>query len=258
MATNRLSVRQDGDKFIFTSNDPNIKQVFFSWGSWGTGSGKKEHPEFYGHSIEKQSALEMAHSIRVSPDDEMWQWDLTMELVKDLYKMIEEDLTYRMKSAMDGEWKTPKAEDDVLKALGNVIAGVPSEEFDDFTKSYIEAALWSTIDHSAEEDGREGEHLDDNFGVGDLSPESLAQIKADCAKFQNENKTLLDTAPYSTRSGYSVETLAGHDFWLTREGHGTGFWDRGLGDVGDALTKAAKAFGECCIEVGDDGQLHGF
>ena len=26
---------------------------------------------------------------------------------------------------------------------------------------------------------------------------------------------------------YSAEDLAGHDFWLTRNGHGTGFWDAG-------------------------------
>ena len=35
----------------------------------------------------------------------------------------------------------------------------------------------------------------------------------------------------------------GHDFILTRNGHGTGFWDRGLGEIGDRLTKWAKTFG---------------
>ena len=34
-----------------------------------------------------------------------------------------------------------------------------------------------------------------------------------------------------------------HDFWLTRNGHGTGFWDRGLGELGDKLTELAKSFG---------------
>lgn len=36
---------------------------------------------------------------------------------------------------------------------------------------------------------------------------------------------------------------AGHDLWLTRSGHGTGFWDRGLGELGDRLTEAAKSYG---------------
>ncbi|WP_156096594.1 hypothetical protein [Amycolatopsis jejuensis] len=34
----------------------------------------------------------------------------------------------------------------------------------------------------------------------------------------------------------------GHDFALSRAGHGTGFWDRGLGDVGDRLHRAAKVY----------------
>lgn len=40
-----------------------------------------------------------------------------------------------------------------------------------------------------------------------------------------------------------IESYAGHDFWLTRVGHGAGFWDRGLGDLGERLTDASKAYG---------------
>lgn len=42
---------------------------------------------------------------------------------------------------------------------------------------------------------------------------------------------------------YDWEQL-GHDLWLTRNGHGVGFWDRGLGELGSDLTKAASAMGE--------------
>jgi hypothetical protein len=35
----------------------------------------------------------------------------------------------------------------------------------------------------------------------------------------------------------------GHDFILTRNGHGAGFWDRGLGELGKWLTGMAKPFG---------------
>ena len=48
---------------------------------------------------------------------------------------------------------------------------------------------------------------------------------------------------------------AGHDFALTRNGHGTGFWDRGLGTLGDLLTERAKAFGEQNAFVDDDGKF---
>ena len=51
---------------------------------------------------------------------------------------------------------------------------------------------------------------------------------------------------------------AGRDFWLTRNGHGTGFWDEGLGGkLGDALTKKAEAYGSYDLYVGDDGLIHG-
>jgi hypothetical protein len=48
----------------------------------------------------------------------------------------------------------------------------------------------------------------------------------------------------------------GHDLWLTRNGHGAGFWDRGLGDVGDKLTAIAKRMGSKSLYVGDDGKIY--
>lgn len=51
------------------------------------------------------------------------------------------------------------------------------------------------------------------------------------------------------RSYLSDDNLkdAGHDFWLTRNGHGTGFWDRSetYGEFpSEYLTKVAESFGE--------------
>lgn len=37
---------------------------------------------------------------------------------------------------------------------------------------------------------------------------------------------------------YTAEQ-AGRDYWFTRNGHGVGFWDSDLGDVGDLLSNAA-------------------
>jgi len=46
----------------------------------------------------------------------------------------------------------------------------------------------------------------------------------------------------------------GHDLWLTRNGHGSGFWDRGIGDLGKAFTNLAQdAGGIDTLEV--DGEL---
>lgn len=112
---------------------------------------------------------------------------------------------------------------------------------DDFTESYLETALWSSTND-------EGEPLDDNYGIEDFAPEALKQAKEDTADFQEQNADDLEEAGDDGQNG--------HDFWLTRNGHGAGFWDRGYGDVGDRLTKASKAFGSADIYVGDDGMLY--
>ena len=58
--------------------------------------------------------------------------------------------------------------------------------------------------------------------------------------------------------GCTVMSYAGHDFWLTRNGHGCGYWD---GDwpkgIGVGLDKLAHKFGEFDLFVGDDGLIYG-
>jgi hypothetical protein len=126
-------------------------------------------------------------------------------------------------------------------------------DLDSFTVAYIEAALWSSNDDSDPETG--GEPLDKNYDFTDLAPEALEKIVADCVSFQSDNQELIDAADYQVRD-YSKDEMAGHDFWLTRNGHGAGFWDRGLGEIGQKLTAAAHTFGECNLYVGDDGKLY--
>jgi len=47
----------------------------------------------------------------------------------------------------------------------------------------------------------------------------------------------------------------GHDLWLTRKRHGAGFWDRGMSELGDRLTKIAHTFSEhVCLDV-ENGEL---
>jgi len=55
----------------------------------------------------------------------------------------------------------------------------------------------------------------------------------------------------------TVDEKAGHDFWLTRNGHGAGFWDGDWQEpAGAELSKASKAFGEINLYVSDDGKLY--
>lgn len=121
---------------------------------------------------------------------------------------------------------------------------------DKFTKAYITAALWSSTDNA--EDPLE------DYSITDLAPETFDHIKMECEKFQSDNADLLSEAYdlYTHSSEWTHQEQAGHDFWLTRNGHGAGFWDRGLGEIGTKLTAASKACGECDIYVGDDNQIY--
>jgi len=92
--------------------------------------------------------------------------------------------------------------------------------------------------------------LDQNYGLEDIHSSTIAAMIKDCERFQEENRELLEA------SGQS-EAQSGHDFWLTREGHGSGFWDRGLGEVGEQLTTICENVWGCIdLYVGDDGQIY--
>ncbi len=125
----------------------------------------------------------------------------------------------------------------------------------DFVAAYIEAALWSSSDQS---DDQGGAPLEDNYDTSDIDPEAMQQIIEDCQRFQQENEADLEEyyELIATNPEWNSEEYAGHDFWLTRNGHGAGFWDREVGDVGDRLSEAAEAFGEVDLYVGDDGRLY--
>jgi hypothetical protein len=135
----------------------------------------------------------------------------------------------------------PKCVDGMAVAVGDI-------ELDAFTRQYLETALWSSTDES----GDSFEYK--NFNIEDIAVETVMQAKRDCEAFQDDNEDHLDAA-YKHR-GYNDES-AGHDFWLTRNGHGAGFWDRGLGEDGRELTEASKPYGGVDLYVGDDEKIHG-
>lgn len=126
-------------------------------------------------------------------------------------------------------------------------------QLDDFTRAYLECALWSSNDESTPAGG---EPMDANYSVADISDGTLATMLFDCAQFQARHAALLARLDYP-RVDHSQMARAGHDFWLTRNGHGAGFWDGDLSDdLGDALTAACKAFPEFNLYIGDDGKIY--
>ena len=117
---------------------------------------------------------------------------------------------------------------------------------DNFTEQYIITALWSSTDF-------DGDPLDWKYSIEDLAPRTIETMTEDCRNFQDDNEDLLDRAYESTGRDSS---LAGHEFWLTRNGHGAGFWDGNWDDFGDELTKISEAFGGEELYVGDDGKIY--
>jgi hypothetical protein len=130
---------------------------------------------------------------------------------------------------------------------------------DAFIDGYVECALWADCmpheDHrynpapfcskcggacrmgNGELGGCEGLELRDG---------AREKMAVDCLAFIEANEadllTYCEQRTYDPSQG-EVESYAGHDFWLTRSGHGAGFWDRGLGALGERLTEASKAYG---------------
>lgn len=124
-----------------------------------------------------------------------------------------------------------------------------------FFRSYVGTALWSSNDG--------GEPLDDGRSIDDVAPETLDKMRADCAAFYAANSEHIhcDDAPLSRDFEGSIAAreaaMAGHDFWLTRCGHGAGFWDGDWPEpAATILEKAADAFGSVDLYVGDDGRVH--
>lgn len=125
-----------------------------------------------------------------------------------------------------------------------------------FVQGYMVAALWSS---TGPDDGPHAcENLDDIFSADDIAPECAKAMRETCADFAKANHAdLLEYCARMRSEQWTGEERAGHDFWLTRNGHGAGFWDRGLGELGDRLTAAAEVYGDVYLYPGDDGLIYG-
>lgn len=146
--------------------------------------------------------------------------------------------------AMWADNNVPPSDDDLADDGETVLVENAREweGWEDFLGGYITCALWSSTHDN------DGENLDSHgFDKDDLSVDALKSIEDDCSAFMF----------YNYRKLQRVGTMAqhGHDFWLTRNRHGAGYWDRGYGDIGEDLTDKAHTYGESDLYVGDDGKV---
>lgn len=134
-----------------------------------------------------------------------------------------------------------------------------AEQIEKIVDAELATLLWSEYRVNPEGDDMGG--FDADYEVGDATPElvkalcdELEQLDADNYDFYAASQ-LADfervITVYKLQFGSTWQERFGHDMALTRNGHGGGFWDRGLpGDVGDVLTDWAKSLGS--LRVFDD------
>jgi hypothetical protein len=121
-------------------------------------------------------------------------------------------------------------------------------KLDEFTLAYVETALW-TIDPNPGA-GEWSQH--DDMTVENIDPATLSRMMADCQDFQE-----CETA-HGHKTIEQDLGRAGHDFFLTRNHHGAGFWDGDWEESeGKRLTALAHTYGETYLYIGDDGKIYG-
>lgn len=121
-----------------------------------------------------------------------------------------------------------------------LFGAMPEEFFD----AYVDCALWSS-DPGNENGEMVGSFESQGYDVSDVDEATLAKWREDCEAFWDNNPACAIDPE-----------CAGHDFWLTRNRHGAGFWD-GDWEEGRSLTDAAHVYGSVDLYLGDDDKIYG-
>jgi hypothetical protein len=114
-------------------------------------------------------------------------------------------------------------------------------EIDIATDQAMITLLWSAGDRTDEE-GRGLYPWDSKFTVEDFADGQRDKMREIIAEFMTTNLDLLVRSGHNAGIENNIGRIGqiGHDYVLTSGGHGAGFWDRGLGELGDKLTEACK------------------
>ena len=130
------------------------------------------------------------------------------------------------------------------------------KDFEAFVSAYLVAALWSSTD-----DGDTA--LDYNHDMGDFTETALHTMRQHCSYFLTAQQAggIIEKAietgnVYLSGDGSDEWSHAGHDFWLTRNGHGAGFWDGDWPEpYATQLTEICQSLPEIDLYITDDDQI---
>lgn len=122
-------------------------------------------------------------------------------------------------------------------------------------KGYLEAALWTEEERLKDEYENEFNYSDEidlgSFSVDDLDDNSKIQAYIDINRF------IWDSGVDAIKEAIEVNGLfkLGMDIWLTRNGHGAGFFDHGYENE-ESLMKSAEKLKGVDLYLGDDLKLY--
>lgn len=125
-------------------------------------------------------------------------------------------------------------------------------EHDNVLAQSIRTILWQAGEITGENGEFTGESYDEVCDADNCHITTQVKIIADFYTF------LADVEPEDVVAYLEVRDWSDmiHDYWLTRNHHGVGFWDRGLGDLGHRLTTISQYGGEYNVWHSPDGSDH--
>ena len=113
---------------------------------------------------------------------------------------------------------------------------------DGFVQGYLRCALWSTNDVH-------GASLDARYSIADFDLASLDSAVKDCDQFRLDGAAHLTSPPFMLAHAAKI----GHNFWLSRNGHGSGLCDMfDHHQSSGALHGLASTYGAKCVYTSYD------
>ena len=117
-----------------------------------------------------------------------------------------------------------------------------------FIQSYIATMFWA--------DAGEEDQIPSDGEINELAQEL---VERDCRAFLEKAEQQLLLALPSFDGNANMLARAAHDFYLTRQGHGAGFWDSSelwVNGTDDTLTAISHEFPDIYFYEGDDGSIY--
>lgn len=130
---------------------------------------------------------------------------------------------------------------------------------DDFFRAYCETAAWCGVEYKSGDVRADSDKASD-MAADDIHPATLREMQEDCTAFLEKARPIIEaaieTGEVTCGPDFDEWGRAGHDFWLTRNGHGAGFWDGDWPEpMADQLDTLAKGFGEVDLMINADGSI---